>query len=400
MEKRLPDSVNRPRALLVSPEAPYPLDGGGALRTASLLHYLAARYDVDLIAFQHPGQRIVENLPPGLVRRASLVPLRHHAPGVFARALRNASRVIRQRPPLVDRFGGYEDEIRAAIGDRRYEVCVLEHFWTASYLPLMRSVADRTLLDLHNIESAWHASCAATAGFPRNVLHRAFAAASLREERNRLKLCDLALVTSEDDARRVRGICASTPSSVYPNAIPWRFDEHTEPDFAIAFSGNMEYEPNQTGLRWFLREIWPLVRARFPELQFRVIGKNASAIAGDAAEAENVSCTGPVEDPFAHLTRAMLCVAPLRSGSGTRLKIIEAWAASRAVVSTNLGAEGLCAKNHETIRIADTPDLFAAAITELIENKALRQKIAKSGRALYERKYTWNSAWTTLSTVL
>jgi glycosyltransferase involved in cell wall biosynthesis len=387
----------KPAALMISPEAPYPLDGGGALRTASLLHYLGARYDLDLIVFRHPGQTILEFLPEGLLRNVKTIDLRLHQNDALSRAVRNAGRLLKRRPPLFDRFSGYDAEIREFIGGRSYDVGVLEHFWCASYLPLLRQSCRRAVLDLHNVESAWHAGCAVAAKFPRSLIHRLFEQSALRQEHRWLTSCDLALAASAEDAWRVRTICPGLAVCVYPNAIPSRNVIPGEPDFAIAFSGNMEYEPNRTALAFFLGSIWPLLKKRFPELIFRVIGKNPQAVAAEVHGRDGVECIGPVEDTFPHLSRAMVSVAPLLSGSGTRLKIIEAWAAERPVVSTPIGAEGLGAENGESILLASEPGEFANLVGELLTDTAVRQKIAKSGRAQYERNFTWNAAWEALS---
>ncbi len=386
----------KPSALMISPEAPYPLDGGGALRTASLLQYLSARYDVDLIAFRHAGQQIAEMLPAGLVRRAETVALQPHKNTLAARAARNAVRLVRFRPPLLDRFSGYGDNIEKLLQGSTYDVAVLEHFWSAPYLPLARRYATRAVLNLHNIESTWHQSCARAGSAGRSLVHQCFQHAAARQEKHFLKHCDLALVASDEDARRVLSIAPETAVCVYPNAIPWRGVINCEPEFSIAFSGNLEYEPNHVGLRYFLARIWPALKARFPALKFRIIGKNAYAIQSDVAGLDSVECTGAVEDPFAWLSKSMIAIAPLLSGSGTRLKIIEAWAAQRAVVSTSIGAEGLGARDGESLLLADTAENFLEAVSSLLTGDKLRQKIANNGREEYERKFTWPIAWKAL----
>ena len=388
---------------MLSPEAPYPLDGGGALRTASLLQHFSRDYDVDLIVFQHPGQIIVPALPPGLVRSALTVELRRHSNRFAAKAQRNAGRILRRHPPLVDRFSGYEAEIASHLAGQAYDVAVLEHFWTASYLPLIRRFAQRTVLDLHNVESRWHGSCAEASSFPHAAMHRCFARAAETLEKKWLPLCDLALAASAQDAGRLRALAPDLPVCIYPNAIPFR---ETEPrpakpsEFVIAFSGNMEYEPNRAGLLWFVTRVWPDLRKRFPALALRLIGKNAQTLPVSVRAAAGVACTGWVADPFVSLEGAELCIAPLLSGSGTRLKIIEAWAAGRAVVSTSIGAEGLAAVDGDSILIADQPVAFADAISRLLLDPPLRQKIANAGRELFQQKYTWNVVSKTLSACL
>ena len=110
------DIDEKPAALMLAPEAPYPVAGGGALRTASLLEYLSRRYTVDLIVFRQPGEADPAGLiPAGKVRRVVVIDLPKNGRGIAARALRNASRVARKTPPLVDRFSGFDDRIREAV---------------------------------------------------------------------------------------------------------------------------------------------------------------------------------------------------------------------------------------------------------------------------------------------
>src|SRR5207244_2804424 len=108
----------------------------------------------------------------------------------------------------------------------------------------------------------------------------------------------------------------------------------------VVFSGNLEYHPNVEAVRWFRREIWPRVRAHFPKLEWHLVGRNPQTVRRWIAGDDRIVVTGPVENAVESLGPAKVCVVPLRSGSGTRFKILEAWAAGRAVVSTTLGAEG------------------------------------------------------------
>ncbi len=114
--------------LVLAPEAPYPLMGGGALRTASLIQYLALTHPVDLILFRQPGAPDPSaELPAGLIRRTYVIQLPATGRGQTARAFRNTARMVRRVPPLVDRFAGFQREVRQAIGDSRYEIGLIEH---------------------------------------------------------------------------------------------------------------------------------------------------------------------------------------------------------------------------------------------------------------------------------
>ena len=386
-----------PQALMLAPEAPYPLAGGGALRTASLLHHLARRYTVDLIVFRQPGAPDPSrDMPAGLVRRVVVLDLPSNRRSLAAKALRNAVRVARSVPPLVDRFAGFEKEIAAAIAGHRYYVGVVEHSWCAAYGEQISPVCDTTVLNLHNIESVLHQRCAEIEPTPARLAHRVFAEASLNLERHWLPRYSRVLVTSQQDADLARAISPLAHIVVYPNAIPLvpqppRADEH-----AIVFSGNMEYHPNRNAVRYFRHEIWPQLRTKWPDLVWRLVGKNAAAVRPFTAGDPRIEVHGEVEDAVRELARAQVAVVPLLAGSGTRLKILEAWAAGTPVVSTTLGAEGLPARNGDHLLIADSAADFTNSVSRLLTCKELRDTLGISGRMLMEKEFTWEIAGTNL----
>jgi glycosyltransferase involved in cell wall biosynthesis len=125
-------------------------------------------------------------------------------------------------------------------------------------------------------------------------------------------------------------------------------------------------------------------------------GKNGDAVAGLLRRDPRIQVVGPVEDAVVELARASVAIVPLRAGSGTRFKILEAWAAGRPVVSTTIGAEGLCAVDGEHLLLADTPERFADAVSALLDSADLRGRLGRAGRRLYEERYTWEAAWASL----
>jgi polysaccharide biosynthesis protein PslH len=256
------------------------------------------------------------------------------------------------------------------------------------------------VLDLHNIESQLHASCASAEGGPAGLAHRLFGQAALDLERAWLPRYSQVLAASDADAGRARAIAPGTCVSVYPNAIPAAplpsAGDSAGPE-AVAFSGNFEYHPNHAAVRFFAREIWPRLRERWPKLVWRLIGKNPQAVRQFTAGDPRIEVTGPVDDAVRELARARVAVAPLLSGSGTRLKIIEAWAAGLPVVSTTIGAEGLGAHDGEEILLADSGPAFAEAIGRLLASGDLRQRLGAAGRTLAEQRFTWDAAWKMLN---
>jgi glycosyltransferase involved in cell wall biosynthesis len=164
----------------------------------------------------------------------------------------------------------------------------------------------------------------------------------------------------------------------------------------VVFSGNFDYPPNIAAVRFFRDRVWPRLSRRWPQLRWRLVGRNPGGARRHVRSDPRIELTGPVEDALTELAAAKVVVVPLLSGSGTRVKIIEAWAAGRAVVSTSIGAEGLPAVNGQHLMLADTPEAFAQAVTALLESPDERRRLGQAGRLLYERELTWPAAWESL----
>lgn len=393
----------REKALFLAPEPPFPTCGGGPLRTASLLTYLAERYDVHLVTFVPEDQPSPEpDLPPGLVDHFTCVYLPVHSRGRAARIYRNTGRVLRGQLPLTDRFCGAESlaRVAAAIDDHEYELAVVEHFWCAPYVEILRPRARHIVLDLHNIESVLHERCSRTEPWPQNLGHQVFRRTARREERRRLSAFDMVLTASDSDQAELQRIAPGSRSAVYPNAIPLRAKPDVDEEFAVGFSANFEYHPNITGVKYFMSRVWPQVRGANPGLRWRLIGKNENAVAGVIAGDERIECTGAVPDAIAEIARCQLMVVPLLAGSGTRMKILEAWAAARAVVSTPLGAEGLPAADGTNLRIAADAESMARTVSELLAKPDERRRLGEGGRRTYESALSWPAAWRSLEPIL
>ncbi len=400
MNRPSADFANRPAALLVAAEAPYPMAGGGAIRTASLLEYLAGNFSLDLIIFREPSSpHPADAIPPGLARRIDTVDLPYHSKHPIARLLRNTSRLTRNRPPLLDRFSGFERQIAAIVSSRSYDVAVLDHFWTAPYAALLRERSKRLVLDLHNVDSAWHYSMADSERGLSAFAFRRFAQASLDFERHWFPQFDDMLTTSAGDAALVRGIAPAARVSVYPNALPYVPPPARAERLEIVFSGNLEYPPNIQAVRFFHDKVWPALQSRWPELRWKILSKNPGPVQSLAARDPRIELTGFVDDAVSVLAQSQVAIVPVLAGSGTRIKILEAWAARTPVVSTPLGAEGLECRNGEHLVLARDSESFASAVSELLALPDDRARIGAAGRRLYEERYTWQAAWKALDPI-
>jgi glycosyltransferase involved in cell wall biosynthesis len=389
--------ANKPSALFLAPEAPYPMIGGGPIRSASVLEYLARQFSVHAIFFREPGApHPASAIPPGRVDRVDIIDLPFHSRRALPRVVRNLARMARGRPPLVDRFSGFQAQIARCISGRRYEAACIEHFWCAPYLDQVRQSATLVILDLHNIESAWHRSMADSSSGLLAWSYRRFGQAALDLERSWLPRFDCILATSASDASVVQTIAPNTNVVVYPNALPLLVPPPRSERLEIIFSGNLEYAPNIAAVRFFHRNVWPALQSRWPQLRWKLLGKNPGPFRDLAASDANIELTGLVDDAVAVIAQAQVAIVPLLAGSGTRVKILEAWAARTPVVSTTLGAAGLECRNREHLVLADDAESFITAVSELLALPDDRARVGAAGRRLYEERYTWPAAWEAL----
>jgi glycosyltransferase involved in cell wall biosynthesis len=154
----------------------------------------------------------------------------------------------------------------------------------------------------------------------------------------------------------------------------------------------MDWLPNEDGMLYFVEEILPLIKTGCPDVSVEIVGRNPSAkLRSLTARHENIRFTGWVEDIRPFLARGTVCIVPLRIGGGTRLKIFEAMAMGKAVVSTSIGAEGLPVHSGKNILLSDSPEDFAKSVLSVLHDANGRQRIGGAARKLVEENYSWQS---------
>ena len=158
----------------------------------------------------------------------------------------------------------------------------------------------------------------------------------------------------------------------------------------VVFTGSMDWLPNEDAIRYFTDQILPIIRRSIPEVTLTVVGRNPYPGLRELSKRDSsIVVTGRVDDVRPYMERAAAYVVPLRIGGGTRLKIFEAMAMEKALVSTSIGAEGLPVTDGEELRIADTPETFAAAVVELLQNRELAQVMGESAGRVVREKFGW-----------
>ncbi|HET6315717.1 MAG TPA: glycosyltransferase family 4 protein, partial [Chloroflexota bacterium] len=209
---------------------------------------------------------------------------------------------------------------------------------------------------------------------------------------------DAVLAVSEVDRQSLiaAGACPEKvhviPIAVDCEALqPLARDERDDRSKHVITLGTLFYPPNADGVRWFLREVFPLIQKARADFQLSVVGPRppADIVQFGARHAPSVTVTGYVPDLLPYLARAAVMVVPVRAASGMRVRILEALARGMPVVSTTMGVEGIDAAHGEHLLVADEPEAFAQAVVRLLDDPPLRKRLARNGRRLAEQRYDW-----------
>ncbi len=204
---------------------------------------------------------------------------------------------------------------------------------------------------------------------------------------------DVVLVTSERERLLLRELLPQKMIEVVPNGVDVEYFRGTLPRqearHRLVFTGSMDYYPNIDAVLFFARVCWPSIRERVPDAEWQIVGKNPPAAVWRLGGLPGVTVTGSVPDVRPYLQEATVTIVPLQIGSGTRLKILEALAMGKAVVSTSLGAEGLALVSGRHLWIEDEPEAFARRVVELFHDPEQRASLGSAGRSLVEEEYSW-----------
>lgn len=380
------------RILFVTSRLPWPPREGHQLRSWNLLRAAAAAHEVELLSLRRPEDGDARD-PAWPVPLAALhtvpLPMPGHArdaAGIAARAL------LRHQPLLAARYVPPALERRFRERVARAQLVHFDMLPLAALAPLVPGGVP-VVLNEHNVESELLRSQAQVGG-PRwkRLLMRQQQPLLRRFEAAACARADRVLACSAQDALRLRELSPSAHLAVVPNGVDLGMfdgpDAAAEDDASLVFVGGMGWLPNRDGIAHFLQHAFPRLLERRPA-RLVVVGR-CDGLQVPAALHGNVHCPGFVDDVRPLVRRAAVYVVPLRAGSGTRLKVLEAMAMGKAIVSTRIGAEGIALRDGEHALLADSPQDFAAAIERLLDDRALRLRLGSNARRLAEQEYGWD----------
>lgn len=385
------------KILYFCPQRVWPPTGGALLRNFHLANALAARCQVTLLQLTQTDDKTDTSWPPTHFR--NILTFERGATYTPRKILRG---LVGPMPISVLNYASesVSAKLTALLDQQSFDAVQLESVHLLSYLDVILRNRHRpaVVADWHNVESELMGRYAArTENWGKRMF--AYRTARLLEGSEQRLLTEAAahLVVSEREKQLLKNRSPEAEIYVVPNGVDTAaFGITAERSVSnrhrntLLYVGSMDYHANVDAVVWFVREIWPAVANEFPDLRFTIVGRNPGPQVR-ALASHNVQVTGSVDDVRPYYLSGEAVVVPLRVGSGTRLKILEAMAAGVPVVSTALGAEGLEAVDGVHMLIGNSPREFAAALVRLLRDPALAASLVDAGKKLVIGRYDWST---------
>jgi len=370
---------------------PLPLDSGGKIKSYHTLRALAGRHEVRAVAYVRTDNE------------AGLLPdIQRICPVEAVRLTRSRARqcgdllgsIVTGRSFIVER--DFRAEMRSAVRDAvrgfKPDVVHVDHLQMTQFVEFGGTY--RVVLDNHNVESMIVERVAQTSSSP---IMRAYASLEWpklrRYELDVCGRCDMVLVVSDEDKANLAHL---RPTLSNLECVPIGVDVHhyqpvtrVKDSHNILSVGTMYWPPNVDSMLYFVQDVLPLVRREMPDCTLTIAGQRPVEAIQALSREPGITVTGYVNDDRDVARDCGVFVVPLRSGSGVRVKILNALAMGLPVVSTSIGAEGLDVVNGEHLMIADTPQAFAGAVVQVLRDRDLSHALGANGRKLVCAKYSW-----------
>jgi len=369
----------RNRVLALLPGVPLPANTGGALRALTMVRALDQEFDLTVLAWARAGEdrQALDRMLEGRLR---VVDRMGPVDSLFAEGMG----FVLGCPAGYCRYGWFPSVLKRLLERERFAFIHFDHPHTALTWPQIKRMQPqaRLVLDAHNIEAEIMERLAESAPrWQRKGLR--WQAGRIRElEAELARNLDLVLTCSDKDAQAFREMGARR-ARVVPNAIPPLPPPLVAQRHDVVFVGSLDWRPNADAAVVLAREIWPRCRALLPGARLVIVGRNPP-LNVQALAAHDVLIEGSVPSVRPYLDRAFATAIPLRAGSGTRIKILEAWAAGVPVIASRIAAEGLPYSDGKDLLLAEEPGEFARALVRLWRDRQLAEELAREGRSTVE----------------
>jgi len=382
------------KVLVIDEEFPFPPNSGKRIRSFSLLKRLAQNHNLTYLAYGDPDSESYQQLK---VNNMNPVAVDHKVPpksgiGFYFRLFLN---LFSKYPYIVDSH--YSDKFAAKLdellSEARPELIICE--WTPYAIFVKDLKRVKKIIATHNVEARiWQRYYENE----QNIIKKWYIKKQWIKlsifERDSFHWVDGATAVSEIDADEIHSFNHKLMVKAVDNGVDLEYftPAKDEPNpQRVVFVGTMDWRPNQDATLYFVENIFPLLKKKAPAVEVFFVGRNAPEQLTALNKIDGITVTGSGEDVRPYIDEASVYIVPLRIGGGTRLKILDAMAMKKAIVSTTVGAEGLEVTDGENIILADTPEDFANKICTIMEDGELRHRLGENGRKLVEEKYGWDS---------
>jgi sugar transferase (PEP-CTERM/EpsH1 system associated) len=376
-----------------------PLDKGGKLRTWHLMRHLAQRHAITYLSFADPSSTQAErDGMRDVCERLEVIPRTDPAKGSMAFYADAASRVVDPLPYAVGKYrsAAYRGALTNLLEHGHFDLIVCDFLVPAVNMPA--TLPCPAVVFTHNVEAEiWRRHHERQTNPVARLLYRQQWQRMLQFEAATLRRFDLVLAVSDVDRQTLQRLYPAdlrAPIFTVATGVDTSFfaprDEAARPNHLV-FTGSMDWIPNEDAMKHFCHDILPLVRAQEPTVTLSIVGRAPTPAVQRLAEIPGVEVTGRVDDVRDYVARAAAYIVPIRIGGGTRLKIFEAMAMAKPVVSTTIGAEGLPVTDGQDVVIADAPGAFADATVSLLRDASRRARLERAARDLVVERYDWSA---------
>jgi glycosyltransferase involved in cell wall biosynthesis len=394
------------KLLLTLPEPFFPADTGGKIRSLNIFSRLAKRTEIHAVSFANlPRDSEGVAQMHGMFTNYTPVPWSPQAKYSLPFYGQLVANQLNSLPYFLAKrdLPSFRSRVQSLAASAGIDLLFCDFLHTAA--PLLGFPFKPRVVFQHNVEfllrkRKWEVE--------RNPLRKWVFANEWRKTRTiEAQVCrafDKVITVSNEDSHTLHREFGIEQAAVLPSGVDTDFfspDQSPITPGRLVFVGSMDWDPNEDGVLWFLREVYPRIRQQARHVSLSIVGRSPSSrLRAIAAGQPAVKITGWVQDVRPHLSGAEVVIVPLRVGGGTRIKIPEAMAMAKVVVSTPIGAEGLPFRDGREIRIAEAPEQFAYAVTEIIGNQRLRTQLAEAARRIVVDKHSWESVVARLEEVL
>jgi Glycosyltransferase len=384
------------RILVVDNKMPYPAKDGGTIATLSLARSLRkCGCDVDLLAMNTPKHFCkVEDIPAEISSEINFFTVEVDTAIKATKALRNL--LFSSMPYNAERFvsKAFEEKLRSLLSEKQYDVIQLEGLYLCPYIETIRKYSSAKIaLRAHNVEhEIWQRMVENEKSLSKKWYKRIIAKRMRSFELAYINSYDLLVPITSRDADFFSQNGNAKPMHVVPLGLEpmsplFSIDNSTAEFPSFSFLGALDWQPNIEGLEWFVRNVWSEYRIRHSGAKFRVAGRNADKGFADFLISNGVDYHGELENVADFYATGTIFVVPLMSGSGMRVKVVEAMAAGRAVITTTIGTEGIATENGRNILIADEASKFIECMEKLADNRTLCDEISAEARRFVHENY-------------